>query len=153
MEYNSLVWTISRCKGRKTGYLLYYMGIRRNCVLRLMKCLTISHFFVCLPTLELITFGQQLTSKKNRLTKCTIIGDKQLQKRNVATLNSAHQAKMALKCTFDSGWLEGQILQTYDKCSSLWKSWKKVYSKLITKLIPQLHSDHGICRQNGPEHG
>ena len=29
---------------------------------------------------------------KNRLHKCTI-GDKQLQKRNVATLNSAHQAK------------------------------------------------------------
>ena len=38
---------------------------------------------------------------KNRLHKCTIIGDKQLQKRNVATLNSAQQAKK--QCNFDSG--------------------------------------------------
>ena len=34
-----------------------------------MKCLTISHFFVCLPTLELITFGQQLFSKKRKVNQ------------------------------------------------------------------------------------
>ena len=45
---------------------------------------------------------------KNRLPKCTIIGDKQLQKttKNVTTLNSTHQAKK--QCSFDSGWLERQ---------------------------------------------
>ena len=43
---------------------------------------------------------------KSRLRKCTIVGDKQLQKRNVATLNSAYQAKK--QCNFDSGWLEQQ---------------------------------------------
>ena len=32
---------------------------------------------------------------KNMLRKCTIIGGKQLQKKNVTTLNSAHQAKKA----------------------------------------------------------
>ena len=41
---------------------------------------------------------------KNRLQKCTI-GDKQLQKRNVATLNSAHQAK---KVEQRWQWLEQQ---------------------------------------------
>ena len=35
---------------------------------------------------------------KNRLRKCTIVGDKQLQKklRKVAALNNAHQAKKAV---------------------------------------------------------
>ena len=41
---------------------------------------------------------------KNRLRKFNFIGDKQLQKRNVTTLNSAHEAKK--QCDFDSGWLE-----------------------------------------------
>ena len=36
---------------------------------------------------------------KKRLRKCTITGDKQLQKKNVATLNSAHQAKK--QCNFE----------------------------------------------------
>ena len=44
---------------------------------------------------------------KMSLCKCTIIGEKQLQKkRNVVTLNSAHQAKK--QCNFDNGWLERQ---------------------------------------------
>ena len=43
---------------------------------------------------------------KNRLRKCTIIGDKQLQKRKkkLVSLNSAHQAKNLFN--FDHGWLE-----------------------------------------------
>ena len=43
---------------------------------------------------------------KNRLWKCPIIGNKQLQKKNAATLNSAHQGKKHYN--FDSGWLERQ---------------------------------------------
>ena len=47
---------------------------------------------------------------KNRLRKCTIIGDKQLQKkRNVATLNSAHQTKK--QRNFDSGWVRTTAVQ------------------------------------------
>ena len=34
---------------------------------------------------------------KNRLRKCTIVGDKQPQKRNVDTLDSTHQAKKAVQ--------------------------------------------------------
>ena len=33
------------------------------------------------------------------------------------------------------------------------KSWKKVYSRTITKFIPLLHREHGFCQQNGPEGG
>ena len=40
---------------------------------------------------------------KNRLIICTIIGDKELQKRNVTTLNSSHHAKKKNQCNFDSG--------------------------------------------------
>ena len=36
---------------------------------------------------------------KNSLRKCTILGDKHLQKMNLATLNSAHHAKK--QCKFD----------------------------------------------------
>ena len=53
---------------------------------------TISHLFVCLPTLELTTFEQQVCS--------TIIDNENAlslretgKKGNVATLSSAHQAK------------------------------------------------------------
>ena len=38
-------------------------------------------------------------------------------------------------------------------CSALKKSWKKVYSTTITKLIPLLHPEHRFCRQNGPGRG
>ena len=55
---------------------------------------TISHLFVCLPTLELTTFEQELCLTKNRLQKYTIIGDKQLEKKEHGHLEqrSAHQA-------------------------------------------------------------
>ena len=43
---------------------------------------------------------------RNRLRKCTTTGDKHLEKRNAATLNSANKAKVM--CNFDSGWLERQ---------------------------------------------
>ena len=45
---------------------------------------------------------------------------KYLQKRNVAILNSAHQAKR--QCNFDSGWLEQQQVTQE-------QSWKNLYSK------------------------
>ena len=59
---------------------------------------TISHLFVCLPTLELTTFEQQVCS--------TIIDNENAlslretgKKGNVATLSGAHQAKQ--QCNFD----------------------------------------------------
>ena len=63
-----------------------------NIVLKLMKCLTpIVSFdifmdnyltsFVCLPTFELTTFKQHVCSTKNMLHKCTIIEDKEPQKK------------------------------------------------------------------------
>ena len=77
-------------------------------VLRLIECLTptvsfdifitISHLFVCLPTLELTTFEQQVCSSAQMQYHWEKTAAK---KKNVATLNSAHQAKK--QCNFDSG--------------------------------------------------
>ena len=90
-----------------------------NVVLRLMECLTssasfdklylwitFSNLFVCLPSLELTTFEQQVCSKKVGDTNALSLGTNSCKKRNVVTLNSAHQVKKW--CNFDSGWLEPQ---------------------------------------------
>ena len=51
-------------------------GLGENVVLRLLECLTISHLFVCLSTLELVTFKQQVSSTKtgyaNLLSQCML---------------------------------------------------------------------------------
>ena len=57
--------------------------------------------FFYLPSLELTIFEQNV-DYANTLS----LGDKKLQKRDVTTLNSAHQAKK--QGNFDSGWLERQ---------------------------------------------
>ena len=86
-----------------------------NVVLRLIKCLTPSvsfdtfmdnYFtpFRLLTHLGVNNIRATRVLNKNRLRKFNFIGDKQLQKRNVTTLNSAHEAKK--QCDFDSGWLE-----------------------------------------------
>ena len=69
---------------------------------------------------------------------------KQLQKRHVATLNSAHQAKKQVN--FDSGWLE--LWQVTSE-----QSWKKVFSRTANKTIPLLQPEHGFCQQDGAECG
>ena len=67
---------ISRCTERKRGCLLYYMRIRRkrcSAADGMLKTptlsfyivmVTISYLFVCLPTLELTKFEQQVCSTK-----------------------------------------------------------------------------------------
>ena len=84
-----------------------------NVVLRLMECLTPSvsfdifmdnYFTSCrlLTHLRVNNIRATRVLNKNSLRKCTIIGDKQLQKKE----HSAHQAKNL--CNFDAGWLERQ---------------------------------------------
>ena len=60
--------------------------------------ITISHLFVSWPTLEFITFEQQVcsTTQMHYHWEQTAV-----KKWNMATLNSAHQAKK--QCNFDSG--------------------------------------------------
>ena len=76
-------------------------GLGENVILWLMECLTLTfsfdifmkNFFTSfrlLPTLELTTFEQQGALKKNRLRKCTITGDKQLQKTGKWPLCTEH---------------------------------------------------------------
>ena len=142
--------------------------LRENVVLRLMECLTPSirldifsdNYFTIFRLLTHLWVNDILAApviNKNRLRKCTLIRDKQLQKkRNVATLNSAHQAKK--QCNFNSGWLERQhcdlhsffwILWTWEICSVSQQSWKKIYSRTTTKSVPLLQPEHGFCQQYG----
>ena len=120
------------------------MGILgENGALQLIECLTwsvsfdvfmdnISHLFICLSTLKLTTLEQHLRSTKICYANALSLGTNGCKKRNVATLNSANQAKK--QCNFDSGWLEWQqwdfysffwILWTEEICSLLEQSWKK----------------------------
>ena len=69
-----------------------------------MKCLTATFrfdrfmdnyptFFCLLTHLKDNNIRATGMFNKNRIRKCTITGDTQLQKRNVAPLNSAHQVE------------------------------------------------------------
>ena len=148
------------------------MGILgENGALQLIECLTwsvsfdvfmdnISHLFICLSTLKLTTLEQHLRSTKICYANALSLGTNGCKKRNVATLNSANQAKK--QCNFDSGWSEWQqcnlhsffwILWTSEICSVLKQSWKKIYSRTTTKSVPQLYPEHGSYQQNGTEHG
>ena len=48
---------------------------------------------------------------KNRLRKYSIVGDKQPQKENVDTLDSAHQAKKAVQLWQRLVWATGKYIQ------------------------------------------
>ena len=74
-EYCNILQFISRCKERKIGCLLCKIAINRkrcsaademltiNCLLvTIYLLINISHLFVCLPTLELTLFEQQVCS-------------------------------------------------------------------------------------------
>ena len=56
-----------------------------------------SHAFVCLPTLELATFEQQVCSTKIGYANGLLLGTNSRKKRNVDALESAHQAKKAVQ--------------------------------------------------------
>ena len=83
-------------KGRQVASSTKY-GLGENIVLRMMKCLppTASYhklmdsyftFFRLLTHLEANNVGATGVLNKNRLRKCTIIGDKQLQKKETRPL-------------------------------------------------------------------
>ena len=74
------------------------MGIRRKCRFATDKMLTYSTSFRLFTHLGLNYIWATVTFNKNGLSKYM----------NVATLNSAHQAKRAVQCNHDNGWLEGQ---------------------------------------------
>ena len=96
------------------------MGIRRKrFVLRLMECLSptvMNNYVTCfsMPThLGVNNIWATGVFSKNRLRKCTIVGDNQPQKRNVDTLDSAHQAKKAVQIW---QWL---VWMTTERCTLL----------------------------------
>ena len=125
--------------------------------------MTISHLFVCLPTLELTTFEQQVYSTKaGQLVKAGQMHyhwGQTAAKKGTRPLWTVQRISTKKQCNL-CGWLERQqcglhsffwILSTLEICSVLEQSWKKVYSRTTTKSIPLLQPEHGFCPQNGPE--
>ena len=91
-----------------TSSTKWWLG--ENIVLRLMECLSpvfsfdifMDYYFTSFRLLIHLGVKKILATgvlNKNRLHKCTIIRNKQLQKRKISTLSSAHQARK--QCTFD----------------------------------------------------
>ena len=92
-------------------------GLGDNVVLRLMECLTPTvsfdlfmdnyftsfRLFVCLPTLELTTFEQEVCSTKIGYANTLSSGTNSCKKRNVATLNSAAHIKQKRCVTCRAG--------------------------------------------------
>ena len=92
-------------------------GLGDNVVLRPMECLTptVSFYlfmdnyftsfchFVCLPTLELTTFEQEVCSTKIGYAKTISSETNSCKKRNVATLNSAAHVKQKHSVTCVTG--------------------------------------------------
>ena len=100
-------------------------GLGENIVLRLMECLTpIFSFDIFMD--NYFTYFRLLTHlgvnniratgmlNKNRLRKGTITGDKQLQKRNMVTLKSAHQTKK--QCNFDQNNSRAVCVASSESC-------------------------------------
>ena len=92
-----------------SSFTLWRLG--ENVVLRLMECLTLNvrsdifmdNYFTSFRLVTHLGVNNIRATRvlnKNRLRKCTIIGDKHLQKKkNMATLNSGHQAKSSVTLT------------------------------------------------------
>ena len=84
-----------------------------------MKCLPptiMNNYITCFRMLTYLGVNNIWATgvlSKNRLRKCTIVGQKQPQKRNVDTLNSAHQAKNAVQLW---QWL---VWTTKERCTLL----------------------------------
>ena len=72
------------------------MGIRRRCRFATDEIVTYFTSFRLFTQHGVNKIWATVVFNKNELSKCV----------NVATLNSAHQAKKTVQCNHDSGWLE-----------------------------------------------
>ena len=121
---------------------------------------TISHIFVCLPVLELTTFEQTVCPTKVGYTNALSLGTNICKKkRNVATLNSTHQAKKSVTLVVvDWNNSSAIYIASSESCepNRFVRCWNKVekkemYSRTTTKSVPLLHLEPGFCQQNEPE--
>ena len=98
----------------------------------LLLWITISHQFVCLPTLELITFEQQVCSTKIGYTNALSLGRNSRKKKECDHFEQRTSSKKS-----------SATLTVV--CLNYWrKVWRKVYSRTIIKLIPLLQPEHGF---------
>ena len=132
-------------------------GLGDNVVLRLMECLTPTvsfdlfmdnyftsfRLFVCLPTLELTTFEQEVCSTKIGYANTLSSGTNSCKKRNVATLNSAAHIKQKRCVTCRAGQNDSRALYiaSSESCQPN-RNLFGVGTRVTTKLIPLLQPEH-----------
>ena len=135
-----------------------------NIVLRLMKCLpptVMNNSFTsfCLLThLGVNNIWATGVFIKNRLRKCTSVGDKQPQKKECGQFEQSTSTKKVVQLW---QWL---VWTTWERCTLLflnflnlrdlfgvWTKLKESIFKNNSKLIPLLQREHGLFRQDGPE--
>ena len=92
--------------------------------------ITIPHLSVCLPTLKLTTFEQQVCSIKMDYANAPSLGGTAEKKKKVTALNSVSKAKK--QCNFGSGWLTAGNLKTNLK-GSIFKNNNQINSTATTR--------------------
>ena len=97
---------------------------------------------------------------KNMLSKCTITGGKQLQKKERYHFEQCISSKKGSTSLTVAGWKNNREVYIDSSESSeskrfvrRWNKVEKSISKKTAKFIPLLQSNHEFCQQNGPEHG
>ena len=124
------------CKGRKTGYHLYYIEIRRKCCFAADEMLTYFTCFSLFTQLGVHKVWAKVVFNKNKLSKCTMIGDKQLQKRNVATLiRYIKQKKQCSTTLIVVGWNDSMAVYVYSSEYSKPKRFVRRSKKIERKYI------------------
>ena len=137
-------------------------------VLRLMECLTpsvsfdifMNSYFASFHLLILLAVNNiQVTRvlNKNSLRKCTITGDKQLHKKGMWPLWTAHITQKSNVTLTVVGQNDSSAIymtssescepKSFVRC---WNIFEKKYSRTTTNSALLLQPEHGFCQQTGP---
>ena len=114
--------------------------------------------FLCLPTLELTTFEQQVCSIKTGYVNVLSWGQTATKERNVTTLNSGHQAKessanlivVVWNCNKACTLFILNLLNLRDLFGVSTKL-KEIIFKNNHQMNSTVTTEHGFFRQNGLE--
>ena len=103
-----------------------------------------SHTFICLPTLELTTFEQQVCTTKIGYANALLLGTDSRKKKECRHFGQRTSSKKSTATFKVVGLNEKRAV--YIASSKFSK-----YSRTATELIPLLQPEQGFFRKDGPE--
>ena len=134
--------------GKGENVVLWPMECLPLTVIIYLKIIIISQLLVCLPTLELETFKQQVCLRKIGYANALSLGTNRCKKLNCD--NFEHHTLSKKKAVQIWQWL---VITTTEWLLNLlnlryifgiWTKLEKLYLRIITKLIPPLQQDIGF---------